>query len=311
MDIRNYSSFATVAELMSFTKAAERLHITQSALSRRIRGLEDYLDVDLFEKTGRNIRLTHEGEALFSKINYVLIADRELRTYAEELNGGKSGLLKVGICCQLIEPYMSSFLKSWTEKNPDIKVYLLDGGETELTSKLKDGSLHLTISSEPSTLTSPLTSRSLGRLSFLAVGKREFIGNHNGPIEISTLLQYPIMLLNNKQDSRQAFDAACRIESSTTPKIVLESHSSHTLLTMARGGNGIAIVPSSTKADDPSLLYKEVTLKGKPINFGICAMWSTYLPLPSYGRRFITSIERHIRSEQHQHRSRHPRALTS
>ena len=82
MDIRNFAGFAAAAELMNFTLAAKRLNITQSALSRQIRALETYLGVELFEKAGRNVRLTAGGQALFAKVNDVLQADRALRTSA-------------------------------------------------------------------------------------------------------------------------------------------------------------------------------------------------------------------------------------
>ncbi|MCB1491021.1 MAG: LysR family transcriptional regulator, partial [Rhodobiaceae bacterium] len=79
MDIRTYTGFVTAAELLNITSAAQRLNITQSALSRQIRSLEESLGLRLFERAGRNIRLTAAGEALLTRVNGVLAADRELR----------------------------------------------------------------------------------------------------------------------------------------------------------------------------------------------------------------------------------------
>lgn len=299
MDIRNYTSFVAVAELMNFTKAAERLNITQSALSRQVKALEDYLGVKLFEKTGRNIRFTPQGEALLAKINNVLVADRELRTFADDLTEGESGLLKIGACSQLIERYMPSFLKKWTEDNPDIEIRLEDGGGPELASKLVDGVFHLTISAEPSAPIEVLESRPLGQLGFLAVGGTEFLGNEADLIEIEELLSLPILTLNKKHVSREVFDAACRV-SGTVPRVVLESNSPHTLLAMSIGGNGVAVVPSSTQPQGPKLRSRPIALKGEPITFGICAMWNVRQPLPAYGQRFIDSLGDHICNEQYQ-----------
>nr|WP_319389833.1 LysR family transcriptional regulator [uncultured Cohaesibacter sp.] len=299
MDIRNYTSFVAVAELMNFTKAAERLNVTQSALSRQVKALEDYLGVKLFEKTGRNIRFTPQGEALLAKINNVLVADRELRTFAGDLTGGETGLLKIGACSQLIERYMPTFLKQWTKDNPDIEIRLEDGGGPELASKLVDGAFHLTISAEPSAPIDILESRPLGQLGFLAVGNGEFLGDTQEPIEIEQLLSLPVLTLNTKHVSREVFDAACRV-SGVVPRVVLESNSPHTLLAMAIGGNGVAVVPSSTRPREPKLRSRPISLKGEPIRFGICAMWNIRQPLPAYGQRFIDSLGEHIFSEQHQ-----------
>ncbi len=86
MDIRIYSGFVAAAELSSITLAAQRLNITQPALSRQIRALEDSLGLRLFEKAGRNVRLTAAGEVLYARVNDVLVAERDrLRAVAGDL----------------------------------------------------------------------------------------------------------------------------------------------------------------------------------------------------------------------------------
>ena len=297
MDIRNFNSFVSVAELMNFTRAAERLNITQSALSRQVKSLEDYLGVKLFEKSGRNIRFTPHGEALYAKINKVLVADKELRTFAVDLTGGETGLLKIGSCSQLIERYLPSFLKHWTEENPDIEIRLEDGGGPELAGKLQDSLFHLTLSAEPSAPIDIFESKPLGKLGFLAVGGMEFLGEAPDAIEIDQLLNLPILSLNKKHASREVFDAACRV-SGTVPRIVLESYSPHTLFAMAIGGNGVAVVPSSSKPQSKELMCRPIALKGELITFGICAMWNIRHPLPAYGKRFIDALGVHIQKEQ-------------
>lgn len=62
MDIRSFTSFVMATEFMNISLAAQRLNVTQSALSRQIKGLEDYLGVKLFEKSGRNVRLTAKAK---------------------------------------------------------------------------------------------------------------------------------------------------------------------------------------------------------------------------------------------------------
>ena len=297
MDIRIYNSFVAVAEVMNFTKAAERLNITQSALSRQVKSLEDYLGVKLFEKSGRNIRFTPHGEALFAKINQVLVADRELRIFADDLAYGEAGLLKIGACSQLIERYLPSFLKGWTDENPNIEIRLEDGGGPELAGKLEDDLLHLTISAAPSAPIDIFESKPLGTLGFLAVGGTDFLGDGRELIEIDDLLELPILTLNKKHASREVFDAACRV-SGTIPRVMLESYSPHTLFAMASGGNGVAVVPSSAKPPKHGLTSRSIALKGEPISFGICAMWNIRQPLPAYGHRFIEDLGNHIRSEQ-------------
>lgn len=297
MDIRNYAGFVAAAELTSITLAAERLGITQSALSRQIKNLEDALGVPLFEKNGRNIRLTAQGEILFSRINSVLVADRGLRSFAGELAQNRAGLLKIGACSQLIERYLPTFLKNWKIENPAIDIRLEDGGGPELAEKLRAGTIHLSISAKPSTPNDVFEVTRLGELAFLAVATPEFLPACPTPIEVSDLLASPILTLNKRHASREVFDAACRL-SGEVPSVVLESYSPHTLFSMAEGGNGIAVVPSSARISSNMLVSRPIALRGELIQFEICAMWDGRAALPSYGQRFIQSLARHIAEDE-------------
>lgn len=297
MDIRNFSAFVAAAELMNMTQAARRLNVTQSALSRQIKSLEDYLGVKLFERAGRNVRLTARGEALFSKINGVLVAERSLRTLAEDLAQGETGVLKIGACSQLIERYLPDFLKAWKGDNPGIDVRIEDGGGPELAEKLRAGTVQLTISAAPSSPIEMFETVRLGKLSFLAVGTGEFLADIPEPIEIEDLLDLPILSLNKRHASREVFDAACRL-SGAVPTILLESYSPHTLFHMAKGGNGVAVIPSSAQLSDTGLVTRPITLRGELIRFDICAMWDSRAPLPLYGRRFVEALGTHILDEE-------------
>jgi DNA-binding transcriptional LysR family regulator len=78
----------------------------------------------------------------------------------------------------------------------------------------------------------------------------------------------------------------------------MEGTSPHTLFAMARGGNGVAVVPSSTRVDGRSLVSRPITLRGERVLFDICAMWDRRIPLPAYGRRFVESLRAHILNEE-------------
>ncbi len=301
MDIRNFTGFVTAAELMNFTLAARRLNITQSALSRQIRTLEAYLGVELFEKAGRNVRLTAAGQALFAKVNDVLQADRSLRMSAEDLGRGETGVLKIGACSQLIERYLPGFLKSWSERHPGIDIRMEDGGGPELADKLRAGAVHLTVSARPSTPIDLFETLLLGKLGFVALATGEFLSHSGEPVEIAELLRYPILTLNRRHASREVFDAACKL-AGALPLIKLESYSPHTLFSMAAAGNGVAIVPSSARSFPDGLVRKPVTLRGQRIKFDICAMWSNTAPLPVYGQRFVEALRASIQAENESER---------
>jgi DNA-binding transcriptional LysR family regulator len=307
MDIRNFAGFVAAAELMNFTMAAQRLNVTQSALSRQIKSLEDYLGVKLFEKSGRNVRLTPKGEILFARVNDVLAADKALRITADDLANGETGVLKIGACSQLIECYFPAFLKRWKEDNPGIEIRIEDGGGPELAEKLKAGAVQLTVSAAPSAPIDMFEAVRLGELGFLAVATRDFLDRPGEPLDIGELLAQPILTLNKRHASREVFDAACRL-TGAVPRIVLESYSPHTLFSMAEGGNGVAVVPSSARLNSANLISRPLTLRGEFVRFFICAMWNSRSPLPQFGRRFVEGLGAHIWAIEEQQSS--PRVLT-
>lgn len=297
MDIRVYSSFVVAAELLNITAAAQRLNITQSALSRQIMALEAHLGVKLFEKTGRNIRLTADGEALGAKIQTLLAAERDLRVLAGGLSQGEAGILKLGACSQLIERYFPIFLKDWRVRNPGIDVRIVDAGGAELVEKLKGGQVQCTVSAAPSQPIETFEMRRIGSLGFLAVATQDFLGANGHPVEASDLFDKPLLVLNRKHASREVLDAVMRVYGAR-PEVVAESYSPHTLFSLAEGGNGVAIVPSSVRNPSAGLIRRLVTLKGEPIRFDICAMWNAHLPLPAYALRFIDDLAGHIAVEE-------------
>lgn len=103
MDLRHLRTFVTVAELGTVSKAAQRLRVAQPALSRQIWDLEGELGLKLFDRVGRGLVLSGEGEQLLGSCRNLLGYARSLTEQAQELRGGDRGLLKVTASAHLIE----------------------------------------------------------------------------------------------------------------------------------------------------------------------------------------------------------------
>src|SRR5262245_56751074 len=103
MDLQRLRAFVGIAEAGGFGRAATRLHLSQPALSRQLRGLEDELGVRLFDRIGRRIQLTAEGEDLLQRTRRLLSDASALGERARALRGGETGVLRVGATPQVIE----------------------------------------------------------------------------------------------------------------------------------------------------------------------------------------------------------------
>jgi DNA-binding transcriptional LysR family regulator len=126
MDLRHARTFVAVAELGTVSKAALRLHIAQPALSRQITALEQELGLKLFDRVGRRLVLTGEGEQLLDDCRGLLNFVSAIGERAQLLQRGDTGVLKVGASPQHIESVLSTFLHLYARRYPNVQVKLIE-----------------------------------------------------------------------------------------------------------------------------------------------------------------------------------------
>lgn len=124
MDTQHLKAFITVATLESFTEAAERLHLTQPAISKRISALEQQLNCRLFDRIGRGIALTEAGRALLPKAEKILqdVSDTEL--VLSNLSGRVGGVLKLATSHHIGLHHLPQVLKPYTQQYPNVSLEL-------------------------------------------------------------------------------------------------------------------------------------------------------------------------------------------
>ena len=96
MNLRHLRAFVSIADAGGFARAANRMNLSQPALSRQIRALETELGVPLFDRLGRRVRLTSEGEDLLRRGRRLLTEADSLGERARLLKAGETGILRVG-----------------------------------------------------------------------------------------------------------------------------------------------------------------------------------------------------------------------
>ncbi len=125
MDTQSLLAFTTIAELKSFTEAAEQLHLTQPAVSKRIASLEAQLNCSLFDRIGRQVKLTESGKALLPKAQKILFEIEDAKRALTNLSGVVSGKLALGtshhIGLHRLPPVLRRFSKAYQDVQLDIK----------------------------------------------------------------------------------------------------------------------------------------------------------------------------------------------
>jgi DNA-binding transcriptional LysR family regulator len=122
MDTDALRSFIVIAELSSFSLAAEHLHITQPAISKRIAGLEEALGTTLFDRIGRRITLTEAGRHLLPRARRILQEISDCRRAIRDLSGQVSGTLSIGISHHIGLHRLPPVLKHFAGQYPDVRL---------------------------------------------------------------------------------------------------------------------------------------------------------------------------------------------
>lgn len=126
MNFKHLRAFVTIADAGGFARAANRLNLSQLALSRQIRALEIDLSVRLFDRVGRRVQLTSEGEDLLQRSRRLLAEADSLGERARMLKAGETGILRVGATPQVIENLLAQFLTRYRCRHPGVEIHLVD-----------------------------------------------------------------------------------------------------------------------------------------------------------------------------------------
>ncbi|WP_461518133.1 LysR family transcriptional regulator [Porticoccus sp.] len=122
MDTQLLEAFIAVAESGSFSVAAERIHVTQPAVSKRIAQLEDILECRLFDRIARSVTLTEAGEALMPRAHQILQAFADTRQAIHDLSGEISGRLRLAISHHIGLHRLPPILKQFAQQHPSVTI---------------------------------------------------------------------------------------------------------------------------------------------------------------------------------------------
>lgn len=139
MNLRQLHFAIAVAEEENFTRAAERCHTVQSALSHQIARLEESLGVKLFERTSRRVRLTHEGQLFLPLARQLLADERRLRDEMDASRGLVRGTLAVGIISAPGHLPVVDCLARFHQRYPEVNIRLYVGMSETLIEDIQNG----------------------------------------------------------------------------------------------------------------------------------------------------------------------------
>jgi DNA-binding transcriptional LysR family regulator len=287
VELRHFRYFVAVAEAASFSRAAGHLGLTQPALSRQIHDLERRLGVRLFDRIGRRIQLSADGEDLLGRARRLLADVESIDDRARSLRRGESGVLRIGVTPQTLQSLLARFIARYRRRRPTIDVRLTEEGGVRLLGLVERGELQLALGAMPTD--EGLDARRLFPYRVLALMAPSHPLARRRVIELRELISVRVMLLRRDFGSRVTFDQACRAIG-LRPTVIFESGEPHSLIALAQEGHGVAVVPSTVAFGGRRVRAAPITSGGRALGDSVAVAWDPRRFMPPYAQAFVDEL---------------------
>lgn len=242
MELRQLKYFIEVAKRQHYTQTAKELHVAQSALSRQISELERELGAALFERDGRNVRLTRVGELFLTRAENALgeieRARREIRTFLDP----EVGEIRIGFPHSLAIQLIPNVIAAFRRHHPGTRFSLRQGPAVEVMEYVEKGELDLAFVSPPPQDAATFSSQTLFTEELLAIVPPEHPLAAKKSIHLKELADESFILLRSGYTLRTISWQACR-EAGFEPKVAFEGEETDTVRGLVAAGLGVSLMP--------------------------------------------------------------------
>ena len=244
---RRLQVFHTVARLLSFTKAAEALHMTQPAVTFQVRQLEEYFNTRLFDRTHNRISLTEAGARVYQYADKIFEIYSEMENAVREMTGEISGSVTIGASTTIAEYMLPALLGDFRAKYPEVSIHLKVANTDGIVSMVENNAIDLGV------VEAPVSNKNL----VVDECRRDFLvaivppGHEKAglkKISLDELLEYPFICREEGSGTREvineymAGDANCQ----ACMNIAMELGSPEAVKGAVEAGTGTTVVSYAT-----------------------------------------------------------------
>lgn len=264
MELRQLRYFVEVAEREHISEAAEHLHVAQSAISRQIANLEDELGTPLFERIGRNVKLTPVGKTFLEHAIEALKAiDFAVKQVEEYLDPAK-GTIKIGFPTSLASYVLPSVISAFKKEYPDVAFHLRQGSYKYLIDAVKNRELNLAFLGplpprDDEIKTTLLFSENIHALLPANHPLAKETSLHLSDLRTEKFVLFPEGYVLNK-----VVMEACK-SVGFTPNITSEGEDMDALKGLVAAGIGVTLLPESSMYDSTPRMTAKVPIINPPI----------------------------------------------
>lgn len=233
-----YKTFFYVAKNKNITKASHELMISQPAISKSIKSLEEQINCSLFIRNKYGVTLTEEGEQLFENIKPAIeMIDNAEKRLQETLNL-ECGTLSIGVSNTLTQNYLLPYIEKYHKLYPKIKIKIVTNPTFQLITQARNGLIDLIILNLPYKLPSDFRKINLKKVTDCFFTNSNWKNLKETKTPLKNLKEYPLILIAKGSSTRNFLDNFCEKNNvMLTPEIELTSH--HLVTSFAKIGLGI------------------------------------------------------------------------
>jgi len=257
IDIRQLRKFIAVAETRNFTRAAERLHMTQPSLSKQIHQLEQDLGALLFQRGSRPIRLTEAGRRFHEDALAVLDRVEQMEVTARRLSLSSKRIFNVGFVASALYGGLPTVMRRLMERRTDLDVRWLEMTSVEQQDALRRGMIDVgfgrIITGDASVTRVILREEQL----FLAISPEHRLARRKGSVRLLELDGCDLIVYPSKPRPSFADQVLSLLrEHGARPQEVHEVKELQTALALVTAGSGVCLIPATARHLRPALVYR-------------------------------------------------------
>jgi len=300
MELRQLATFVAVVEEGSFTRASDRLHIVQSAVSATVRNLEGELDARLFDRSTHKVELTEAGRALLPEARATLAAATVARDAVDAVRGGMRGTVLLGTMqshgMHAID--VPGVVADFRAEHPAVEVHIraAAGGSQEMALQVREGRVDLAFVAIPGGELAGLEATPLAREPIVLVAPAGHPLTKRKTTELAALTDQTLAEFPHGWGIRTANDRAFAA-AGLTRTITYEINDTASLIGFIRHGLAVGIIPASF-VDAPRGLAS-VPIRDHPVEFVTAIATPSHRRLTAAAQALLATIKRHGSVDAH------------
>ena len=250
MELRQLEYFVAVVEEANFTRAAERVHVSQSGVSAQVRQLERELGQSLLDRSERTVRLTAAGAAILPFVRATLAGVAATRSAADELTGLVRGRVAVGMVTACTIVTLFDVLADFHQRYPGIEIALNEDSSDLLIDGVLTGRFDIALLGTAVDLPAGIESEVVADEPLVAAVPIGHPLAGERTIPLASLARYPLITLPPGAGVRAAFDTACAAKG-VKVRVTLEASAPDTVAGLGERGLGVAILSETMASAAP------------------------------------------------------------